>query len=189
MDAEQISALLGRPLTSTEVANFDKYIEIARESLDYILCTRLCDDSNPRIYDAREGYSSLFVDIFTDIDEVKIGGKVVNNYSVRQWDRRDGDWFNSIVFDSRFTSDKEVEVSANWGFNGTPADLESVLAGLFDLVTKKAKHNPAISQKRVEDFSVSLKDVNLDSEFMKQYSQTIRKYSLCGIPNVKHGGC
>lgn len=185
-----MSALLGRPLNTYETANFEAYLKIASESLDDLLCMRLCSIEYDRVFDVREGYSTVFVDIFTQIDKVKINDKVVTNYQVRQWNRRSGSWFNSLVFDCRFREDTEIEVSASWGFRKMPSDLQNLLAGLFGQVTKKNKFDGSIASKQVEDFRISFRaDADLDTEFNQKYSDVISKYSLCSIGDVKHGGC
>lgn len=189
MDQAKISALLGRPLTSIESSNFDLYIKLARESLEEMLCTALCDSEDPKFYDSRSGYSTLFTDIFTEIDEVKIDGTVIESseYSPRQWDRRSGKWFNSIVFDDKLRG-KEVEVSATWGFSPMPVDLQSVLAGLFDLITKKNKFDGTIQSKQVEDFRITFNTgADLSQEFADKYRSVIQKYSQCSIGNIQHG--
>lgn len=191
MNQSTLEAALGRPLTPTEVTNLNLYLKIARQSLDELLCMTLCDKDDPKVYDAREGYSTVFVDIFTDVSEVKIDGTVIDpsKYSKRQWDRRNGGWYNSLVFETPFRSyDKEVEVSATWGFEQMPADLQFVLAGLFDLVTKKNKLDPSVQRKRVEDFDISFNvNVDLDSSFYTKYRTTIARYSICNIGNMQHG--
>jgi hypothetical protein len=191
MDKEQMSALLGRPLTPVEDANYKTYLKIARESLDSLLCMRLCDDEETKYYDVREGYSTVFTDVFTEVEEVKLDGKVVSsdNYSVRQWDRRNGSWYNAIVFDCRFSErDKEVEVTADWGFYSMPADLQAVLAGLFSQVTKKNTYDGTIASKQVEDYRISFRaDADLDTDFMQKYGDTLAKYSICKVGYVKHG--
>lgn len=120
MTEEQVSALLGRPLTSNEATNFDLYLDIATEALEELICTPIADVVETRIFDIREGYSTVFIDIFRSVSEVKIDGTVIDpsEYSVRQWDKRTADWYNSLVFDSRFRSyNAEIEVTAEWGFD------------------------------------------------------------------------
>lgn len=190
MNQSTMAALLGRTLTPIEVTNFNLYLKIARQSLDDLLCTNLCDDSDPRTFDAREGYSTVFTDIFTDVQSVSINGEAVDadDYSVRQWDRRNGSWYNSIVFENKLCADDEVEVSASWGFSTMPSDLQLVLAQLFGLITKKNKFDPTVASKQVEDFRINLNvDADLDDEFYRQYNKTINKYSLCTIGNIQHG--
>lgn len=119
MDTTQIANLLGRPLTSIEIANFELYIDIAEEALEELICTPITDVTETRTFDIREGYSTAFVDIFRTVSEVKIDGTIIDpsEYSLRQWNKRTGDWYNSIVFDNRFRHDqKEIEVTAEWGF-------------------------------------------------------------------------
>lgn len=190
MNQTQMSALLGRPLTTVEATNFNLYLKIARQSLDDLLCTNLCDDSDTRTYDARAGYSTVFTDIFTDIKSVSVNGiqAAADTYSVRQWDRRNGSWYNSIVFDEKLEEDDEVEVSASWGFSEMPSDLQLVQAQLFGLISRKNKFDPTVTNKEVEDFRISFNvDADLDDEFYRQYNKTIAKYSLCTIGNIQQG--
>lgn len=197
MTEEEVSALLGRPLTPIEVTNFDTYINIAEQSLEDLICSPIETVEETRIFDTREGYSTAFIDIFHEISEVKIDDEVIDpsDYSKRQWNKRSASWYNSLVFDNKFTCDQEVEVTATWGFeedsgdeSDLPTDLQLVLAGLFDLITKKNKYDGSISSKRVEDFQISFNaDSDLDDEFYSKYSKTISKYSLCDLPNIQHG--
>ena len=193
MNKNDVIALLGRPLTTVEDTNFDLYINIAKETLQNMICMSLSCDDEPRVYTPREGYKTLFTDVFTDVSEVKIDGVVIDEdkYSVRQWDKRNGSWYNSIVFTDEFTEDDdEVEVSASWGFNKVPNDLKTVWAGLFDLITKKNKFDPTISSKDVEDFRITFnKGIDMDAEFKTKYSTILSKYNMCDIPNIQHGGC
>lgn len=188
MNQATVSALLERTLTPIEVTNFDLYFKIARESLDDLLCTNLCDKTYERTFDAREGYSTLFTDIFTDIQTVTLNGEAITDYSKRQWDRRNGSWYNSIVFDHKLCEDDEVVIEASWGFSKTPSDLQLIQAQLFGLITKKNKLDPTVSSKQTEDFRISFNvDADLDDEFYRQYNRTIAKYSLCSIGNIRHG--
>lgn len=193
MTKEQLIALLGRPLTPVEDANFELYLDIAMQQLEQLICTSLAETSGDEtvVYDVREGYRTLFTDVFTELTEVKIDGTVIepSKYSVRQWDKRSGSWYNSIVFDNMFKAcDDEVEVTAEWGFNTIPSDLLAVLAGLFDLITKKNNSDPSIASKQVEDYRISFRaDVDLDADFESKYASTLSKYSMCDIPNVQHG--
>jgi hypothetical protein len=189
MKQDKLSAFLGRPLTPIESSNFDLYLKLARESLEGMLCTVLCDTDDPKFYESRDGYSTVFTDIFTDIDEVKVDGDVIDpeKYTVRQWDRRNATWFNSIVFDEKLCGE-EVEVSASWGFAKMPADLQYMLAGLFGLVTKKNTSDSSIQSKQVEDFRITFNaDADASQEFADKYRSVIQKYSLCDVGNVQHG--
>ena len=197
MNKAEIAALLGRPLTSIEDTNFGTYLNIAEQSLEELICTTINPVEETRVFDTRKGYSTAFVDIFTDVSEVKLNDEVVDadDYSVRQWDKRSGSWYNSLVFDNKFKKDDVVEVTAEWGFTPAsgddpdiPVDLQAVIAGLFGLITKKNKSDGSISSKQVEDFRIAFNaDVDLDEEFYRNYRKTIAKYSLCDIGNVQHG--
>lgn len=198
MTKEEMIALLGRPLTPVEDTNFTKYLNISIEALEELICTLIDGEEETRIFDLREGYSTAFLDIFHTVSEVKIDDVVKDpsEYSLRQWDRRSGSWYNSLVFEDTFKSyNKEIEVTAEWGFeatsgdeSGLPLDLQSVLAGLFAQITKKNKYDPTVQSKQVEDFRITFKtDADLDEEFYNKYSKTLSKYSLCDIPYLKHG--
>lgn len=195
MTKPELEALLGRPLTTVEDTNFDLYIDIAEKSLEDLICTFIEPVQETRVFDTREGYSTAFVDIFNNVTEVKLNGNITTDYTVRQWDKRNGSWFNSFVFDRKFRKDGEIEVTATWGFlessgddSDLPVDLQMVLAGLFDLITKKNKYDGTISSKQVEDFRISFNtEVDLDDAFYNKYSKTLSRYSICNIGNIKHG--
>lgn len=201
MNKDKIIALLGRPLSSIEDANFDLYYGIALEMLESLLCTPIqYAESEARTFDVREGYSTAFVNIFVgDVSSVSIDDVVIDpsTYSKRKWNDRSAKWYNSLVFDTPFTSyDKELSVTANWGFftdettTDMPYGLQVLFAGLFDSISKKNKYDGTISQKRVEDFSVSFNsNIDIDDEFKNKYSKIISEYSMCDIPNLQHGGC
>lgn len=191
MKQATLEALLGRSLTSVESQNRELYLKIAKQNLEQLICSKLDRDSEARVYDVREGYSSVFVDIFVDVSEVKLDGEVVTNYTKRQFNRRDGSWYNSLVFDCRFKEgEDEVEVTADWGFDCLPKDLQLVQAGLFNVIGQKQQLNPGVASKRVEDFQITFNAaVDLDEAFYTTYGSTIDKYSICGISNIQHGGC
>lgn len=189
MNKEKLSALIGRPLSSVEDANFKLYMDIAKEQLEGLICSSLCDDVETKTYLSREGYSTLFTDIFNEVESVKVDGKIVTNFEKYQWSKNHGEWFNSLVFDCAFSKPLKVEVTASWGFQSMPADLQLVLAGLFNLTATRMAFDPTIHSKRVEDFQVTYNSVNVDEALLNQYQKILSKYSLCDIPYVRHGGC
>lgn len=194
MSEEEISALLGRPLTTVETTNFDEYLNIANENLESLICTPFEEAEGTRVFDTRDDYKTAFIDIFWQVSEVKLDGTVVDeaDYSVRQWDKRSGSWYNSLVFED-YLERKVLEVTADWGFtpasdaSSLPLDLQQVLAGLFGLISKKNKFDGSIQSKQVEDFRITLRDIDLDEDFNRLYGSTISKYSLCNIPDFKQG--
>lgn len=191
MTQPELEALLGRSLTSTEVTNLTLYLEIATSNLNDLLCTTTNEVTETRTFDTRKGYKTAFVGIVQNVTEVKLDDDVISSddYSLRQWDKRTTDWYNSIVFDEVITAD-EITVTGTWGFAGgtLPSDLNMVLANLFDLITKRNKFDGTISSKRVEDFQINFNtDSDLDDEFYNKYSKILSKYSLCDIPNIQSG--
>lgn len=198
MTQAQLEALLGRPLTSIEATNLDLYLDIANTTLESLLCTSIEPATETRTFNTRKGYRTAFVDIFTEVTEVKVNGEALDasEYSIRQWDKRNGTWYNSIVLERRVANTcTEIEVTGDWGFkpgdddvSTIPSDLQSALAGLFALVTKKNKLNSAVKSKQVEDFRITFaENVSFDDEFRTQYGSIIDKYSLCNIGYVRHG--
>lgn len=190
MNTTEMAALLGRPLTTIETTNFSLYLKIAKQNLDELLCMELCSEEQTKVFDAREGYSTVFTDVFTDIEEVKVNDVVIDTdkYSRRQWDRRTGSWYNSLVFTYKLDLNDEVSVTADWGFSSYPSDIKYMLAGLFGLISKKNKFDGTISSKQVEDFRISFRaDADLDDEFYKTYQRTISKYSICDMAYIRHG--
>jgi hypothetical protein len=191
MTQSELEALLGRSLTSSEVTNLTLYLEIATSNLNDLLCTTTNEVTESRTFDTRNGYKTAFVGIVQSVTEIKLDDDVISNdgYSLRQWDKRTAGWYNAVVFDDAITAD-EITVTGTWGFaSGTlPNDLNMVLAGLFDLITKRNKFDGTIASKRVEDFQINFNtDADLDGEFYDKYSNILSKYSVCDIPNIQSG--
>lgn len=194
MTKEQLAALLGRPLTPNENTNFDLYLDIAKESLEELLCISL--DVNPdtsgdpeedvQTFDVREGYSTVFTGIFTEVSEVKVDGKVTTDYYPVFWEKRSNPYYNSIVLDCRAA--RSVEITGHWGFDTLPGDLQLLWAQLFANVSKKYKVGAGnIKSKQTEDFRISYGDLTDDEVFLKDNRRTIKKYSMCNIGYVLHG--
>lgn len=190
MKQSEMSALLGRPLTSIEDTNFKTYLNIATQELEELLCITLCNgDDGTRTFDADEGYRTVFADIFTEVTEVKVDGDVVDpeDYSPRQWDKRNASWYNSIVFDTKFREESEVEITADWGFSSVPNDLKSLLAGLFSQVTSKNSAS-LVTSKQVEDFRIAFRaDTTAVGQLLMDNATTVRKYSMCDIRPIRSG--
>lgn len=188
MKQEDLQALLGRSLTSTETANRKLYLEIARESLEESLCMQINCQSveETRVFDVRDGYSTVFTDIFTEIGELKVDGAVYTDYHAAFWDKRNNSFYNSIVMGD--AAGATVEITATWGFDSVPNDLKQLWAQLFANVAKKYKAGASnVKSKQVEDFRVTFGDMTDDEAFLSANSRTIQKYKLCDIGYVLHG--
>ena len=190
MNKTELEALLGRSLTTRENTNYKLYLKIAEESLENLLCLSLdCKQvSENRTFDAREGYSTVFVGIFTEVSEVKVDDDVVSpdSYYPAQWDNRNASWYNSIVFTERFDEASEIEVTADWGFDEQPSHLKQLIAQLFANVSKKYSVGN-VKSKRVEDFSITYSDLTDDQAFQEANKRVIQQYSLCNVGNIRHG--
>jgi hypothetical protein len=190
MDKSVMAALLGRSLTTIEDDNYPMYLEIATENLEDLLCITLNEVEEARTFDTRAGYSTAYLDIFQSVTEVKVNEveKDSDDYSLRQWDKRTGSWYNSLVLGSKFLSDDEIEVTATWGFDIVPNDLNLLLARMFALISTKNKFDGTVTKKQVEDFRIEFDlDADLDDQFYAENRKTIAKYGLCNMPNVQHG--
>jgi len=191
IDAEQLAKLLGRPLTSVEVANVELYLDIAYERLELMICSTVDSIAEERTYDGRDGYSTVFTDIFVEVSSVVVDGKTLDpsDYSIRQWNKRNAAWYNSIVLKNKLCGNAEVVIDATWGFaeDTMPGDLQSLVAQLFALVSSMNKGNGNVKSKKVEDFSVSFNDNSVYNQFVIDNAATIRRYSLCNIGKVRNG--
>lgn len=187
MTQAKLEALLGRSLTPREVTNLQLYLDIAKESLEELLCLSLCDEGDTtRVFNVREGYSTVFTDIFTELSEVKVDGTVTTDYYPAFWDKRSNAYYNSIVLDDCNVT--EVEITGFWGFDEVPNDLQLLWAQSFANVSKQYKAGAGnVKSKQVEDFRISYGDLTDDEVFMNANSRIIKKYSMCNIGYVKHG--
>ena len=158
----------------------------ARMFLEELLCLDLSTDTEERTFTPREGMRTVFTGIFTNVNSVKVNGVEVTNYYKAFFDKRNGQFFNSIVFDC--APNCEVVVDADWGFNTLPADLKRLLANADKLISQSYTVKD-IKSKQVEHFRVTYGDLSDDEVFLKQNAVTINKYSMCNIPYVLSGGC
>ena len=178
---EQMAALLGRSLTSTEDTNFSQYLEIAIARLSNLVCFRpevaaSEASATARKFASRDGYRTLYVDPFTGTPTVTIDGETLTTFVVKQNDSYQGDWFNSIEFDDRLSGER-VEVTATWGFDSElPDDLAAVLAGLFGIHETEVS---MVKSKKIEDFSVTYNDGAKLDELVAAHEGTLRKYAQC----------
>jgi hypothetical protein len=187
---EQLAKLLGRPLTATESANYDLYLEIATGRLEDLLCFSLSCNQSQRVFESREAYATVFTDPFSSLSRVSVDGTEVDSstYSKRLFDRRSATWYNSIVFDDRFSDAKEITIDASWGFNKMPADLQLILARCFALVsTEQSNGGGKVLEKQVEDYRVKYSGASDTENFISTNEATINKYSLCGVGEISNG--
>lgn len=186
MKQTELEALLGRPLTPTEASNRKLYLEIAEESLfgeGGLLCIDPTEDTGERVFEKREGMSTVFTGIFTKINSVKVDGEDAT-YTPYFWDSRNSDFYNSIVLTENCGS--EVVVDADWGLGCLPKDLKRLLAQAFAVVSAK-RQVKNVKSKKVEDFSITYGDLSEDDQFVADNARVIKKYSMCDIGYVRSG--
>lgn len=196
IDAAQLVKLLGRPLTAVETANEELYLDIAYERLEWMICSTVDSIAEERTYDGRGGYSTVFTDFFVEVSSVAVDGVTLDpaDYSVRQWNKRNAAWYNSIVLDNKLCVDSEVVIDAIWGFGESeddnitmPADLQLLIAKLFALVSSMNKGNGNVKSKKIEDFSITYNENSVYTQFVIDNAATIRKYSMCDVGKTRHG--
>lgn len=187
LSTKQLEALLGRSLTARESANCTPYLDIATEQLEELLCISLLQESGERVFTSRNGYSTLFTGIFTNVLSVTINGNTVDpsEYHLSFFDNRNKDFYNSIVFNTKLIG-QEVTVSAEWGFDKLPSDLGQFLAQLFALAGTK-KTNTSVKSKQVEDFRITYGDSTDMQVLLDNNDIVINKYGMCDITEVRNG--
>jgi hypothetical protein len=188
MKQSKLEALLGRSLIAREVTNLTLYLDISKEAIQELLCMYIeCGGyQEARTYEPREGYSTVFTDIFTNIEEVKVDDVAVTGYHEAFFDKRNGDFYNSIVFTESLDGTETIEITADWGFNKIPDDLARLWAQMFAIVSKK-RATGSVKSKQVEDFRITYGDLSDEELFEKDNHLTIKKYKMCDIGYVKHG--
>lgn len=185
MTQDKMSALLGRPLSSVEIARFATWLELAQSKVSDLLCVDICQVAETKRFPARLGYQTLNVPIFTEIDSVKLDGVVTTAYEARQGANLNGTWYNTLVFDTPLTN-QVVEIKADWGFSKMPVDIQVMTAQLFGMVNDTLD-GELVSSKQVEDFRITFNNKTKTEVFANKYAATIAKYSGCVQANVQHG--
>lgn len=184
MTQDKISALLGRPLSRAEQHNFQLYLKLAKSRVSDLFCVDICQDYGERRFPARNGYRTLNVPIFTEIESVKLDGKETKAYTISQNSNLYGEWFNKLVFDAPLHC-QTIEIEADWGFYSIPADVQIMIAELFGIASDSLDSD-TIQSKQVEDFRITFNKTKTQA-FAEKYAATIAKYSSCINGNVQHG--
>ena len=189
MDKTTIVKLLGRPLTSLEDSNFEQYINYTISTLENLLCWSPLVGESVRTFTSRDGYRTLWTDPFTSITDVKVAGTAVTDYKKAFNGNFNYPFFNSVVFPYPLNG-KTVEITGTWGFEDLPADLGALVAEIFKMYGRTTASNMAgnVTNKRVEDFSISYGDKSEMDTLANNNSSVISKYSNCqSAIEVQHG--
>lgn len=189
MKKEQLVALLGRPLSNREDSNYEQYMEEATSYIESLLCMPLRFDDETHIFNGRDGYSTLYTGIHTDVIGVRVDGEIISpeKYHSAFFDNRNSRVFNSIIFSKKLRARDVIEVDAVWGFECYPADIKSLIAKAFLLVSQPLKAASNVKSKKVEDFSITYSDSTKEEQFEIENSKVISKYSLCNLGYIRHG--
>ena len=188
-DKTTLEKLLGRSLTSLEDSNFEQYINYTISTLENLLCwSPICTDATA-IYTARDGMRTLWTDPFTSITDVKVDGTAVTDYKLAFNGNFNYPFYNSVVFPYQLEG-QTVEITGSWGFEELPADLGALVAEIFKMYGRIRASNKAgnVTNKRVEDFSISYGDKSEMDTLATNNSSVIAKYSNCqSACEVSHG--
>lgn len=154
----------------------------ATSIIEQLTCLNLDVSNTPsaRVYDVRDGFSTVFTDLFEDVTSVTVDGKTVD-YTPKFWDNRNTETYNSIVL-SDCQNVKEVTITAKWVI---PDDLQALIDNL-DTTIGKIK-NSRVKSKKIEDFSVTYNDNTEIEQFILDNQTILNKYSICNMIDVKHG--
>lgn len=155
----------------------------ARQMVEELLCIEFAQDTGERVFEAREGYRTIYTGIYTDVHSVTVDGLAVD-YQKVFFDKKNGKFFNSIVLKTPVCG--EVTVDADWGFDCLPADLQALVNNAVILVSKSASITD-VKRKRTEDFDITYGDLSENEVFVNQNSVTIGKYSMCNIGYIVNG--
>lgn len=189
---EKLEGLLGRTLSTDR---FDAQLSIAIEQLESILGVRIGgSDDEPRTYDSRKHYHSVFVDPFVGKPTVTTpAGTPLDVANIMCGDRYGDKWFNTIVMRDRMDG-SPIVVSASWGYGSElPEGVASLLAGVFDIVwSEEFTENTtgAVKSETVLSHSVSYDTTKTALEqFEAKNTALIAKYGRPVAGAVRHGGC
>ena len=154
-------------------------MDTANSIIEQLTCLYLKAETAPRVYSVRNGYSTVFTDLFENVTAVTVDGQPVE-YKAMFWDNQNATTYNSIVLTDSCA--KEVTITATWVI---PTDLQLLTDGLSNTLT--AAKASRIKSKKVEDFSVTFNDNTEVEQFALDNSAILAKYSICRVPNVQHG--
>jgi hypothetical protein len=192
MDIDSITAYLGRPLTDFETANFDSLFNQTVARLENLLGTPLVKFDGDRTFTVRQGFRTIWIDIFTSVTAVKIDDKElsVDEWTAARNDARGAlDWFNSIVLSEKpIKREQTATITASWGFDLTnaetlPEDLKILIAACFAAISQQAQFDPTVANEQIEDYRVSFNTAKSPFDlFVATNTLTIQKYS-----QTKHG--
>lgn len=193
MDKETIVKLLGRPLTSYEDSNFTQIVEHTISTLSNTLCWQLKDGQSDKTYYARANYRTLWISLYTLVDEVKVDGRVVadTDYKLALNADVNSSIFNSVIFKYPL-GDSMVEIKGSFDISKITtdvADLGSLVADLFKFYARNMSSEASanIKSKHVEDFTITFSDDSeLQALFNNNYA-TIKRYSACEGNVVQSG--
>lgn len=177
MTKKEIEKLLGRSLTTYEDSNFNLFVKNTIATLGNLLCWST-NFSEARKYKARDNYRTVWLEPFTDITEVKVGGAVRTDYTPAFNGNYNSTLYNSIEFSEELHGET-VEVTGAFDLDCIPGDLSMLIADIFKMVVRTSKNNSGnVKDKRIEDYSVTYSGTEY-SALADKNKQTIAKYSNC----------
>lgn len=148
--------------------------------IQQLTCLYLKVETTARVYDVRDGFSTVFTDLFENVTSVTVNGVAVT-YTPMFWSNRNATTFNSIVLDNWYGV-TEVTVTADWVI---PNDLVNLILKLNDTITNSTSGR--VTSKKIEDFSITLNGNTDVDQFVLDNRAILDRYSICGVSNVRSG--
>lgn len=132
----EIAQLLGAPLSDSQVAGYEAYIEVATMQLQMLLGYTITSPTvtEERIYYGRSGSRSIIVDPFTTVTSVAINGSALqpDDYFIGSSNRP---FSYEVVTVIEQSEGDEMKIAGTWGFATLPASLKLLLANMFAVVS------------------------------------------------------
>jgi len=158
-------------------------VDTATSIIEQATCLYLkAENATTREYSVRDGFSTVFTDIFQEPTEVAVDGNILteDEYKAMFWDNRNASVYNSVVINH--LRGHKVTITANWII---PTELSDLITKL-NAVIASSKHS-LVKSKKVEDFSVTYNDNTDVQQFLLDNSAIIEKYSICGVIDIRSG--
>lgn len=158
---EKIEAILKRSLTEQEEEIIDDLVNATSAFIRRFTGRNWdCDEESTRYYDGTKSYE-LFVDDFTDIEEVKIDGEVQDLDDLIFYPLNTP-YHNSIYHKGAkwAKGHANIEITANWSSGELPYDVALVASNVVVSYLRKASIDGNLKKESIEGYSYELRSAS-----------------------------